>query len=893
MSAKWVRSQQWEREHLTGWLTPVRWVLHALSTVRLAIVLLVGLSIFGALASVPIGMLALIPTYLIYGLTLLAAIALFGLLPSWLAWRTMKGAGLSSALRFGLIVPVVIAGVLGATALWMRLVWPWLHHDPLTGEGLRLFGPFVDRYRAETVRRLPGMEMSELEFYAWWPLNALLILFVVNMVVTTVRRIEFRFENLGVLTVHAGIVVLALGSAYYATFKQEGDVLLTAGPLDAAKGVPSLGPAESGFFDNTATVLRVRQLRSTAERLALKIPPELDWEQRLLSGVPRYNAYNLGAAGATLGRPAGADAGEDAGRTLNQPVMRMPVPRDHGPLVDPDIALRVVGYAPYVELMEDWREGEPSPGQPANPLQQVVLLSALSETAGDSGASALRPIRTFGLAPLVPAERVADLGEAVSIEALENAPTARWEELKAPLPEGARHGLIVELPGAGVSRVYGVREGQRIVIAPGGGDAPGASSWTITVRQVLPEPPFAIITPGYRGATSSVLVVRVEPPAGATGADGAALGPFERYVYSRYPELNQDLVDAPAGSAPGAAPKRRGAEPALRLTYVDATRVQVYLDHRPEGTVRSLMRVPGRAPVERAGLKAGDKVEIGPMVQLQLGARVAHAERVAVPAVVPTSEREKDAIGNHKRAALAVEVSVGARDGGAGTGAWSRTIWLPFRQYYGLEQQEGAQVRLPDGRVIEIAFGRLWRPLPGMALRLAEFEMIPYPHSTQARDFRSDLIVTKWTGAEGDEVAEVKRSTSLNEPLLESPHVWRADAPVRSALSWAGSMLGASRYKFSQSGWDPTGWNQTKARADRGELPKPSARFTILGVGNNPGIYVIALGSVMVALGTPWAFYVKPWLLRRRKAKIMADLAAGAQTGAGGARAHGKPSLSV
>jgi hypothetical protein len=50
------------------------------------------------------------------------------------------------------------------------------------------------------------------------------------------------------------------------------------------------------------------------------------------------------------------------------------------------------------------------------------------------------------------------------------------------------------------------------------------------------------------------------------------------------------------------------------------------------------------------------------------------------------------------------------------------------------------------------------------------------------------------------------------------------------------------------------------------------ARFTILGVGNQPGIHIIAAGGILMAVGTPWAFYVKPWLVRRRRDRLKAGI---------------------
>ena len=55
MSAKWVRSQQWDDRHLTGALWPVKIVVRLFSWISTAIVLLSCVAIYGILASVPIG----------------------------------------------------------------------------------------------------------------------------------------------------------------------------------------------------------------------------------------------------------------------------------------------------------------------------------------------------------------------------------------------------------------------------------------------------------------------------------------------------------------------------------------------------------------------------------------------------------------------------------------------------------------------------------------------------------------------------------------------------------------------------------------------------------------------------------------------------------------------
>jgi hypothetical protein len=69
-------------------------------------------------------------------------------------------------------------------------------------------------------------------------------------------------------------------------------------------------------------------------------------------------------------------------------------------------------------------------------------------------------------------------------------------------------------------------------------------------------------------------------------------------------------------------------------------------------------------------------------------------------------------------------------------------------------------------------------------------------------------------------------------------------------------------------------WFRTKRAIDSGQAPgdKPIVAFTILGVGNNnPGIYVIAAGAIMMNRH-PWAFYVKPMLLRAKSGRFSVNL---------------------
>ncbi len=847
MSAKWQRSKRWDDEHIPSWAWPVRFVLRAFSSIPLAVVLLSLVALYAVLASVPIGLLALIPTWTIYGLTLVLAVALLAVAPVAAAWRLARSTlGLERHACFaGALVLLIALGGLSAWA-WAKFVWPALHYDPATGRGLRLFASFCHEYRATTLRRLPGLEMSELEFYSWWPLRVVLLAFVVNMITATVRRIEFVFVNLGVLTVHTGIVTIALGSLYYKGLKLEGDVLLLAGE-PGPDGTPTPGRPEHQFYDNTDVALWVNQpSRGPA------------WEQRPLSGVPRYNDYRLDAGAAetakgTVGR--GALEHDRPGRSLDLPVPSAPAPRGDQPhRVDPDVRFRVVGYASYANPERDWARAaapDPRPGA-ANPVRFLDL--KVKFPAEERPKTAF----SFFFLPEQPAHRVAD-SQAFAMEYTRGMPEQRWADLTAPLPEGTIHALVVEVPAAGYKAVYPAEPGSVIDV--------GTTGYRIEVGELAPTPPFPIITEGYRGATSSVAIVRVTPPP----TDGQA---FDRWVYHRFPEISQDLLDEMTDRG---MPRRRDADPAIRIAYLDASRIQVYFDERDDGTVRACVRLRGGEVRVVEGLKAGDVLEEfaprrdadrDPKIDLVLAERWEHAEAVERPRVVPEPEREKDAVGTHAKAMLAVEVST---DGPDGAQASPTVVWLPFTRYLGVGLNTEREVKLPDGRSVTLAFGRRRHFLPGFMVQLVDFQAVKYEHRGAPRDYQSIVRVIP----AGLVFEPYEHVTKLNEPL-QAPYMWDDER-----YSWLGnsartltSRLNPAQFKFSQAGWDQQGWEQSQAMADRGELRRPFATFTILGVGNNPGIHIVALGGILMSVGIPWAFYVKPWILQQRKRRLQASLQA-------------------
>lgn len=790
MSAKWRRVKAWDQEHLTGPLAPVRWVLTAFSSITLAVVLLTTVAAYGALASIPIGLWAMIPTKLFQLATLLAVVLALLLSTQWVLGKAISGR-LSREWVFALRFIAGLAIILAGWRLWLWGVWPVIRYEPAVAAlnrpatGVRFFAGFVEQYRGTLLRQLPSWEMTEVEFYAWWPLKLVLVLFVLNMVTATVRRIEFIFVNIGVLTVHTGIVLISLGSIFYERGKVEGDIRLVRN-----------SPPKNVYYD--AVVPAVYAWREGDGRLYV----------HPLKGLPRYNDAPAGTPYA----PEAALHGHAHFRDL----------------FPSSLEISVAGVIPYGVREPSWVDGGVEP----NPSITVRL-----EVAAADGRSVDWQTRLIGGMAGDRASGAAHL-PGLTMEHLVRPAPQRVADLARAFPEPGDHALIVRVAGvAGVAgdRVHVVKTGTDLAI--------GETGWRVKVDQVqAAQEGLALVSTGYRGASSSRANLTITAPDGRT---------FNRSVLHQYPELTQDFLPG----ASGQPPRRVPPDPAIDIVYLDASETCLWVvqDDPAVGEFRVVQRVPG-GEVKEFAVSAGDSIvgELeGATMRFEFLDFWPRTTRRFDVRSVPAAEQDRSARGTFFHAFLDVEVRVRRANGTTET----HHRWLSFNQYLDAdyEFQRIERLDLPEIGTLGLAFGRLRRTLPGIALTLRQFEMIPYAGTDTPRDYASTVQIFR--GPE-DREGEV-HVTRLNRPYIyRRPFEWNRDRNViANSLAWLGARIVPEQYKFSQAGWDPV--NQ---------------RYTVLGVGNNPGIYIIALGGILMGLGVPWAFYIKPALIRRRKRLIQAQL---------------------
>ena len=154
------------------------------------------------------------------------------------------------------------------------------------------------------------------------------------------------------------------------------------------------------------------------------------------------------------------------------------------------------------------------------------------------------------------------------------------------------------------------------------------------------------------------------------------------------------------------------------------------------------------------------------------------------------------------------------------SGSWKVRRAVPYGAYL---SGRPTAIRLPSGRDFYVAFSHSWMELPE-PIRITRHEFKTAPASRMPEDYICDLEI-------GSGVHTRRETLKLNFPVS------------------------VGRFRVHQSTWRP----KEETPSDYND---PSA--IILGVADRPGILLIFVGSIAVCLGFPYAFYVKPLILKSR-----------------------------
>jgi len=148
------------------------------------------------------------------------------------------------------------------------------------------------------------------------------------------------------------------------------------------------------------------------------------------------------------------------------------------------------------------------------------------------------------------------------------------------------------------------------------------------------------------------------------------------------------------------------------------------------------------------------------------------------------------------------------------SGEFRRSLWVPFSVGEMCSEMDAQRVHLPGGRWIDLRFAPRARPL-ATRLEIVDARYEVHPGSLTPKDYLCDV---RTPDGRVDTIG-------LNRPLR------------------------VGDYQISQGSW----------------IPSPDAPHQIVFlVSSRPGLGAVWTGCILIAVGLPYSFYVKPLIIRRR-----------------------------
>ncbi|HVT80444.1 MAG TPA: hypothetical protein VHM90_07290 [Phycisphaerae bacterium] len=594
-----------------------------------------------------------------------------------------------------------------------------------------------------------AMEMTDLQFFDWWPMRILLVCLVLDLSIVTLRRIPLTLFKLGSWTVHIGIVTLITGSVWYFSQKVEGSVRIY------------LNQSVDHYYDVTERALYAYPMNADGT---------FDTQHPTITALPTLPIFfeHLAATGNPID-----------------------IAVDHA-IPGSDARIRIVGYYPCAILQED-EQGlhAAGPGEKGMGSAVQLQLGKLTDSFGKNW-----------LLGSEPRARILEANFPFAIEFLHHPDAQRVKDLQASF-QGAE-AITVRIPKLNIDRTYVVKQNEPIAVE--------GSPYTLIPRELQSMP---MLSPGYERTSSSLLFVDV------SRKDADKVSEYQRMCIFRYPELSADRV-----MENGAMARKKGViDRDIQIVFHDAARTESWVVEADDGALSLITREAGgkssTQPLGAASVSIPVPGVTGGQILVQVTDRIADAAISLKPDIIPPAMRPR---GQQVMEILQFSMI----DVEASQGNWTqRDIHIPFSPYAQVgtrpEGDQPAIVELPGGKRVGLLLATTEHKLPS-TLTLTNFEPIKYPGAAQTiADYRSTLLA-----ADGK-----------SEPRKLQPHL---NNPVADHGLF-----------YFQSAWDGD------------ENAPPEKRFSVIGVGNRPGIYVMMAGAILIALGIGYAFYIKPLLLKAKK----------------------------
>lgn len=779
---------------------------------------------------------------------------------------------LFSSVRFGIVLLVLLFVYMsiGSAGVVYPIHPNLLHADAWVHAQIRQWRPF---------------EMTEFEWFHWWPFNVMIALLCANMAITTVRRIPLNVINAGVWMIHTGIIILSLGSVYYFTTKVEGDApvarrAVTIALLDEEGGgvlgstrvlampglTTSVGIGDRRYDVSVQSIDPAWELlsgddageRAFSVNLMIERGDGERFIRQVIAGYPDYTEDLVFSD--DPGQPFKRHV-KVTGERLFDPDLLVGLefaPTDHAYLRNDLVKswalyLRKVGDTEWVERPIDgdflyndyiadrdwvWNGGDGDGALPVDPLDVSIPAVAADDPAPGVDFRATGYLRYAVMRDqAVPGGTESPLNPTAWVDIDAPQMSRRNEYLLQafdPDRNSVDGGLMVmrwiesedELAGLLATPTLGIR-------IPGLG---------IDLDQPVPAPTAegeaSFIRIGDTGYGYRVVSIQNDLSIGAGRVSVAIIelstptGLYRRWVFDD-PKLTRDVVDGVPMGDPAHAGEIVGDD-SIEIAYRPGTGAALLtVVAGPEPARLRLVNAIGVEVPEVVELSVGRGVDLAGGLRLAVSRYEPRATVVSKPFIVPREQRNRDARDFFSRLRLSTP------DGGS--------RWLRFHQYpfdgpgWVLRRHiyEPSRIQLADGTRIEVLFGRRRVPLPS-EVSLEEF------------------VLTSHIGDFDGDTANIRNYTSMLRFRDQPGQPWTDPRPVS-----VNEPVEHEGYWYFQAQWDPP--DQPRFQ---GDVASAGLNYTVLGVGNRNGVHIQLLGCVIAVVGMAYAFYVKPILKQRRRRAV-------------------------
>lgn len=737
----------------------------------------------------------------------------------------------------------------------------------------------------EQLRQRPFFELTEFEWFHWWPFSLLLALFSLTLIVTTIRRIPFRLINAGVLTIHCGILMLIAGSVYYFATKIEGDVpvfrrkvvinvpgahevemLARPGNKIVANGEKGAYSFEIANVQPDWPILSGDDAGKKAYSVSISVStPDQQFIRQLLAGYPQYTEdiipgkgraikavgkklldesidlslaylpqdrfFIQGTSALYVRRPGGSEWAE-------RPIAGLPHYNDRLSSqadVWPSSSMRHAKFEPINLEVPPQENDDPLSGLDVRVTG--YLRYAFEERRWQDGGDRLNPVlgltfrdarnrtKEYELAAFDPHRSTTEGGQLIF----------RWVESEQQIEELANaesNTLIVRIPDTNIEIKLPVTE-----FASNNPELPfrkvEGTDYEFRIYSKVDNLQIS------QDRSVSVVMLDLRTPEKT----------FRRMVADD-PRSTMDMPKDMGSAGHGKMELDTGIEtkyvPPLPLVTIIAG---------PESLGLTMLLRQEQGPPRRIELEIGSEVVLNGDIKLAPTYFYVNARRETRPWIVPQEQRDRDAGRSYSKIQVALSKP-----------GWEQRMWLPYNRWAlppekdfripGRIEVQTRHVILADGSAAELMFSREQEKLPS-AVVLDDFVLQTHQgglsgQNQNIRDYVSQLRFADASGGWSEQV-----QMSLNNPANRDG--W-----------W-----------FFQSTWDPPMPSQGYA----------GMNYTGVGVGNRNGVYIQLFGTCVAVAGMLFAFYVKPIILRRRRKAVYdklerEKLSASPKTGAGAGAKH-------